>query len=80
MFSVEVASGLAVLERDQLTDEVEGEKELEVKALGEELAGELGLGQGHLMRFVGGANSQRPRLLLTLAKFFFRYETICCRI
>ena len=38
-----------MLERDQLTDEVEGEKELEVKALGEELAGELGLGQGHLM-------------------------------
>ena len=45
------SSPVTVLERNQLTDEVEGEKELEVKALGEELAGELGLGQGHLMRF-----------------------------
>ena len=40
------ASGLAVLERDQLTDEVEGEKELEVKALGGELAGERLAGAG----------------------------------
>ena len=44
---VDFASGLAVLERDQLTDEVEGEKGLEVKALKEELAGELGLGERH---------------------------------
>ena len=41
------ASGLAVLERDQLTDDVEGKKELEVKALREKLAGELGLGERH---------------------------------
>ena len=41
---VDLASGLAVLERHHLTDEVEGEKELEVKGLGEELAGELCLG------------------------------------
>ena len=33
------SSPVTVLERNQLTDEVEGEKELEVKALGEELAG-----------------------------------------
>ena len=36
---------MTVLERNQLTDEVEGEKELEVKALGEELAGRLWLGE-----------------------------------
>ena len=38
-----LASGLPVLERDRLTDEVGREKELQVKVLGEELAGELGL-------------------------------------
>ena len=36
-----------MLKRDQLTEEVEGEKELEVKELGEELAGTLRLGHGH---------------------------------
>ena len=61
-----------MLDRYQLTDEVEREKELEVKALGEELAGELGLGERHraaerlLME-----RSRRPRLLLTLGQFFF---------
>ena len=44
--ALDLASGLAVLERDQLTDEVEGEKELEVKALGGELAGERLAGAG----------------------------------
>ena len=41
------ASDLPVLERHQLTDEVEQVKELQVKALGEELAGELWLGERH---------------------------------
>ena len=44
--ALDLASGLAVLERDQVTDEVEGEKELEVKALGGELAGERLAGAG----------------------------------
>ena len=62
-----------MLERDQLTDEVEGEKELEVKALREELAGELGLGQGHnaAEEFLLVERSRRPRLLLTFGQFFF---------
>ena len=62
-----------MLERDQLKDEVEGEKELEVKAFREELAGELGLGQGHNADegFLSVEGSRRPRLLLTLGQFFF---------
>ena len=50
-----VAHALAVLEIDQLTDELEREKELQVKALGKEMAGELGLGErqmfGLLIKF-----------------------------
>ena len=38
-----LARALPVLERDQLTDELEREKELQVKALGEEVAGNSGL-------------------------------------
>ena len=36
------------MERDQITDEVEREKELQVKTLGEEVAGKLGLQERHL--------------------------------
>ena len=43
-----LARALPVLERDQLTDELEREKELQVKALGKEMAGELGLGERHM--------------------------------
>ena len=45
----QVAGNLAALEYDQLTDELERENELQVKALGEELAGELGLGERHMV-------------------------------
>ena len=36
-------------EGDKLTDEFEREKELQLKVLGEELAGELGLGLRHMV-------------------------------